>query len=190
MYANKSHGYASEVAVDVPGNGPPSDPEFRALFDSVLPDLHAFVARQTPLSEADEVTADIMAAVYARWRKAPSVLEEQRKWVFGFAVNILKEFHRKQSRQTSLVTKLNREPGESYSFDEVIAGKDRVKHLLSLLSDKERDVVLLTIFSGFTCAETAQILHISTTAVTTRVARARKHLQDLINVEELHHENQ
>jgi len=188
MDADCKQGYSSEVAIDVPANGPPDAPDFRVLFDSVLPDLHGFIARQAPPAEVDEIAAEIMGAVYARWDKAPSALEDQRKWVFGFAVNMLKEFHRKQLKHTSLFTRLNWEQREFYSFDEVITGIDRVRHLLGLLSDKERDVVLLTVFSGFTCAETAQILGVTTSTVTTRVARARKHLQAFIKAEELHHE--
>jgi len=161
------------------------DHPFISLFESVLPDLHRYVARQCPPDDVDDVCADIFAEVYLRWPWAPDSLESQRMWVFGFARNKLHELNRAKRYRVSLSDRLaNHSLTSKYTeFEPIVTANDRVKRLLVQIPDKEREVILLTVFAGFNSAETAQILGTTVTAVTTRASRARKHLKRLIENE-------
>ena len=157
-----------------------STPSFAVLFESVIPDLILFLCLRCEASEVDDVAADIMAEVYSHWNLAPADLEAQRMWGFGFARNKVREFARRRKQQSKVSERTVVNERTNPEFETIIAGNDRVIRLLSLLPDKESEVIQLTIFGGFSCSETAQILGVSTTAVTTRAARARQHLKRII----------
>lgn len=162
----------------------PADESFRSLFNSVVPDLHNYVARQCPPSDVDDITAEIMGEVFVHWENAPDTRERQRMWVFGFARNKLKEVARRQRYGDALIARTSTNYAVDEEFESLTVGNDRVRRLLNRLPDKERETLYLTVFAGFTCAETAAILGVSTSAVTTRVSRARKHLKRIISAEE------
>jgi len=158
--------------------------QFRDLFNSVLPNLHAYIARQCEPSEVEDLAADVMSAVYQHWDRAPATLEQQRMWVFGFARNKLLELRRKKRYGASLLTKIGSQANtDTTRFDNQINANDRVKRLLAQLPEKECEVIYLTVFAGFNSTETAQILGITPSAVTTRAARARQHLKTILEAE-------
>jgi RNA polymerase sigma-70 factor, ECF subfamily len=155
--------------------------DFRELFDSVLPDLHNYIARQCSASEVDDLCAEIMAEVYFHWPWAPTGLTNRRMWVFGFARNKLLEYQRRKRHSSSLIQKVsNHSPTSAPDSQNLVAANDRVRRLLAQLPEKERETVYLTVFAGFSSAETAQILGISISAVTTRASRARQHLKKIL----------
>lgn len=61
-----------------------------------------------------------------------------------------------------------------------MAALERAREILALLPGAERDAVSLTVLAGLTCDQAAQILGCSTSAVTSRVHRARLRLRDLL----------
>jgi RNA polymerase sigma-70 factor, ECF subfamily len=170
--------------VQVVATAPPVGDDFRLLFQSVIGALHGFVARQCPPAEAVDITAEILTEVFAHWANAPNSLSEQRKWVFGFARNKLKEDARRHAYSVSAAQLVAANQPQAYSFDELTAANDRVRRILHRLPEKEREAVTLTVFAGFTAREAADILGINTSAVTTRVSRARKHLKRIIESED------
>jgi len=154
--------------------------QFRELFDSVIARLHAYLARQCDPSDVDDVAAEVMSEVYAKWERAPAGLENQTMWVFGFARNKLHELARQKRKGFSIIKAVSSSTPVSTELGGYVDEKDRVKRLFTQIPEKEREVIYLSVFSGFTSSEIAAILGISPTAVTTRAQRARQHLKKII----------
>lgn len=177
----------AECEVASPADRCRRNDDFRVLFDSVTKDIHRYLARQCEPQDAEDLTADIMTAIYSRWSSAPSTLEAQRKWAFGFARNRIMQESRRRSRTISVDHFIQPEQTEAItqSVEARTIASDRARRLLARLPTKEREALYLRIFAGFNSAETAEILGVTTSAVTTRLNRAKRHLQTIIEREEL-----
>lgn len=135
------------------------------------------------LTGAEDVVADALATVFARWGDAPASLDEQRAWAFGITHHKLQEAFRKRSRAIAVVSVLHAGPTASAAADDEVAALDRARRLLERLPTAERNAVYLTVVAGLTSAETARILECSVTAVTSRVSRARHSLRAILEAE-------
>jgi len=154
---------------------------FSDLFAASHRDVRAFVVRHVGFDGADDVVADVFATVWARWESAPPDLDQQRAWTFGVAHHKLQESSRAllrvrhlQDRLTRVLPRPHRDPGDD------MAALERAREILASLPGAERDAVSLTVLAGLTCDQAAQILGCSTSAVTSRVHRARLRLRDLL----------
>jgi RNA polymerase sigma-70 factor (ECF subfamily) len=154
---------------------------FEELFRSVHPDLVRYFIRRLGPEEAQDAAAETMTAILAKWDKAPSDLDQQRAWAFGFAVNKLREAERRRIRDSKLAVaaEIHTETTVA-SHDAAIAGLDRARDLLAQLPQAERDAVYLTAIVGLTSAQAGQALGCSQSAVTTRVSRGKNRLRELL----------
>lgn len=153
---------------------------FERLYRSVHADLHEYVVRRFGLEGAEDVVAEALATVYARWADAPASLDEQRAWTFGVMRRKLLEGHRRRSRALRLVPS---RPDIVPAVDDGVAAVDRARRLLERLPEHERDALYLTVIAGFSSAQAAQILECSVTAITSRTSRARRRLHELLEDE-------
>ena len=154
---------------------------FTGLYAASYRDVRAFIVRRVGFDGADDVVADVFATVWARWESAPPDLDQQRAWTFGVAHHKLQEsshasmrLRRLQDRLTRTPLRPHRDPGDD------MAALERAREILALLPGAERDAVSLTVLAGLPCDQAAQILGCSTSAVTSRVHRARLRLRDLL----------
>jgi len=139
--------------------------------------------RRFGVADADDLASEVMSSVLARWADAPPNLEDQRRWVFGFVNNKSREEDRKRRRQLVTETLVANGTVAASPPEDTISGADRVRWLLLQLRQKERDVLYLAVIEGYSISETAAILNITETAVTTRLCRAREHLRTIISSE-------
>jgi RNA polymerase sigma-70 factor (ECF subfamily) len=94
---------------------------------------------------------------------------KERAWLASVTVNLSRDHLRRQTRcKTQPLT-------EALTF-ETDAQSD-IFWAVMALPETERIPLHLHYYEGYSTREIAQILHITQTAVTTRLARARKHLK-------------
>lgn len=114
---------------------------------------------------------DICQSVFLRLMERGAEIRpgKEKAWLATVTVNLCRDLLRsaRRRREEPLTDELSFEtPEQAGIFDAVMA-----------LGESERAAVYLHYFEGYSTAETARILGITQTAVTTRLGRARKHLR-------------
>lgn len=94
-----------------------------------------------------------------------------KTWLTRIAINVCKSYLRSPWRRLSPVAEL-REEAYAEQFRD-----DTVLRTVTGLSTKYREVILLYYYQEFSCREIAQILHLTESAVTARLSRARAQLK-------------
>lgn len=107
---------------------------------------------------------------------APRVCSgKERAWLASVAANLCK----------NRLKTARRESGElPQDMEEAFPEKSELFYAVMALPEHERVVIHLHYFEGYSTREIAHILRIRQTAVTTRLARARKRLRERLEAEE------
>lgn len=154
---------------------------FTVLFRDIFTDLRAYALRTVGVDAAEDLVADTLTTVWVRWAVAPKDRKEQRAWVFGVAHNKVREQQRAARRRGRLAARvISLRPRDGASTDEALVALDRARGLLAQLPDAERDALALTVLAGLSGQQAAAALGCSPSALTTRVHRARKRLEQLL----------
>ena len=145
----------------------------------VLYERHAsavfrYLARRAgPLVGEDLLSEVFTAALDARERVVVHRSGSALPWLYGIAMNVLRGHFRR--RQPSRVA----DPGLVMDWDAVDARlaaeaqRRRLRRALGVLSDSDRELLLLVAWEGLTSAEAAAVLGISNVAARSRLHRAR-----------------
>jgi RNA polymerase sigma factor (sigma-70 family) len=165
------------------------DPEaFRQLFDEHVRSLynHAFRLIGDWSTAEDVVSLTFLEA----WRLREGVDAEGgslRPWLFGIATNVASNQRRAARRHAGALARLPR-PEEVPDFAEEVATRieDRerlagVRTALAALRRHEREALVLCVWSGLDYAEAAQALGVPVGTVRSRLSRARKKLNKLLD---------
>ena len=114
----------------------------------------------------DAVQQVFLRLIEYRGRVAPG---KERSWLAAVTANYCRDQLRSAARRRT-------EPlTEDIVFD--APAENEVFQAVMALSDTERAAVYLYYYEGYSTQETARILGVSQTAVTTRLDRARQHLR-------------
>ena len=106
--------------------------------------------------------------------------EKQRlkAWIFGIAIRKARSWRRNTWLRRKLLDRRNKEQAavtpESRTPAHALELKQEVEATLGLLSDKQREAVLLFSVEGFSCEEAADILDVEVNVVWSRLHRARQ----------------
>lgn len=124
-------------------------------------------------AEAEDVCQTAFLRLLEREAQVPE--EKVKSWLMTVTVNLCKDVLRSawfRGTQT-----LN----EDIAFHTPEQGE--VFYAMMALKPKERVPVYLYYYEGYTTAEIGRLLHISQSAVTTRLSRARKHMKRILEEE-------
>lgn len=131
--------------------------------------------------EADDLIQDTLERALARlpqWRDG----ENPRKWLFSILHNLHVDGLRRKSRRPPHVGLESLGVDQSAPSADGASGRD-LDNALQLLSDDQRQVVLLVGLEGLSYAETAEVLEIPVGTVMSRLARGRDRLRTLMDYE-------
>ncbi|EIZ81251.1 RNA polymerase sigma factor cnrH [Novosphingobium sp. Rr 2-17] len=143
-----------------------------------------------PETDVDDVVQETFVSA---WRNLglydPSL--PFRPWLFRIATNKMRDHRRRRSVRSFLFGASDIDEGLRIADDApnpeqtMIAVLDlaRIKATLNLLETPLREALVLTALVGLSQSEAAQSLNVSVKAVETRVARARRKLARLIELE-------
>jgi RNA polymerase sigma-70 factor (ECF subfamily) len=150
--------------------------QFESLYREVNTRLAAFVRPQAPRFLVEDIVQDTWMVVWRRWASLPMKLDQRRAWVFGVAKKVAPRAVLRALRQIPVGVEVFEGLTDTRVDDplSVYLSGEAARALLSTLSDGERDAVILHVLFGMTVNEIAEELVCSTTAVTTRLERARR----------------
>jgi len=154
----------------------PRQPELMAvLYERHAPAVFRYLARRAGPPAAEDLLSEVfIAALSASSRVVAHDSGSGLPWLYGIALNVLR-VHFRQQRPTPGVTRDFGMDWEAVdSRLDAWAERGRLRTALAVLSDPDRELLLLVGWEGLSQAEAATALGISHGAVRVRLHRARK----------------
>ena len=154
---------------------PPSEDDFRRLYERTSPRVYGYVRRRCRDSDCDDIIAE---AYLAAWRHFDRLPVDPVPWLLRAARNAFSNHRRGRARQERLaeeVQSLHQVAGPDCA-QQAIEQADLLD-ALPYLSENGGEVLLLTGWDSLDAAGVATVLSITPTAARARLSRARRRLQ-------------
>ena len=152
---------------------------FAGIYELLSGDVYAYVRAQ---SSSDDACEDIVAEVFLKaWKGArsqDSVNFGYRSWIFTIARNEIQDYWRREGRFGNVITDIVKEPRDvpEEEADEA-AIRRLVASSLTVLTDDQRDVVMLRILAGLSTQEVSRMLETNEGAVRALQFRALRRMR-------------
>lgn len=177
---------ATVALTDPHATSPFADPQaFGDLFEQHANDIYGFCFRRTGDGRASE---DLAQAVFLEaWRRRDEVElapEDVRPWLFGVALNLVRNQRRSLRRHQAALARLPRPRSDADLGDELAQRLDdeqRARDALDRfrrLSRREQDVIALCAWAELSYDQAAKVLGVPVGTVRSRLARARTRLTE------------
>lgn len=158
------------------------DPQaFVTLFDRHFSLLHRYLCVRGGEAQADDLTAATFEVAFRRRGSYDGSRTEARPWLFGIALNVLRDARRSERRQMKAFLRLApREEGDGEQGYEEVEGRLAAREVNALLAEvpaEDRDLLLLFACVELTYEECAQALGIPVGTVRSRLHRLRARLR-------------
>ena len=145
--------------------------QFLELYEPVYKDMYRLAYYYLGnAQDAEDVVGETVLKAYEKFASLRKK-EAFKSWIFTILVNQCMTFLRKKTVKGT--SELIEEP----SFESNMEDKAVAEELLSVLSEEERQIVVLSVFGGYKGEEIAQILHIKHSTVRTKYRRALKKME-------------
>jgi RNA polymerase sigma factor (sigma-70 family) len=146
--------------------------EFEELFRRSAPEVHAYLRRRVG-TDADDLLGEVFVIAWQRRRDLPRP-ELRRAWLYGVGRRLILANGRKQSRAHEAVVELSRlgAAGSGNAPDRDAA----VRRMVEMLPDKDRELIMLTVWEGLTPTEAALAVGVRPGTARVRLHRARQRL--------------
>ena len=166
--------------------GSQREDRFRALYDLSRPLVISYALRR---ARTPEDAADVVAETFTiAWRRLDSIPhgDAALPWLLVTARHVLANMGRRTDRGHSLVARLSDEFRDAVSAS--VAPQDEraliATRALGRLSDRDREVIMLVAWEGFSDKDLSELLQCSPVAARIRLHRARARLVDALADEE------
>jgi RNA polymerase sigma-70 factor, ECF subfamily len=168
------------VTLDAPRSAHAAAPSFAAVAEDLLDDVFGYLLYLTKnWALAEDLTSETFETAFRRWKRFDTRRGTHRAWLLTIARSTAldhfrAETRRKKREQRAEADELReiREPafGEGFSAE--------LEEALRALNTGEREVVALRVVLDLDGEETARLLGITPTAVSTRLHRALGKLEE------------
>jgi RNA polymerase sigma factor (sigma-70 family) len=167
------------VTFDTPRRLDAAPPTFAAVAEELLDDVYGYLLYLTKnWALAEDLTGETFEVALRKWRRFDPARGTPRAWLLAIARSTALDWFRADARRRKREERAEaterRDPpsafGEGFSPE--------LEASLETLSAGEREVVALRIVLDLDGDETARLLGISTTAVSTRLSRALSKLEE------------
>jgi RNA polymerase sigma-70 factor (ECF subfamily) len=136
--------------------------------------VRAYARRRVDPTSADDAVSEVFAIA---WRRLDDLPEEPLVWLLGCARRVLAHQHRRTRRDTALIARL----GAGLHDNATITSDGVLASALETLSERDREVLLLTAWEGLEPGEASTVLGCSRNAFAVRLHRARRRLASSLN---------
>lgn len=145
--------------------------QFWELYELVYKDMYRLAYYYLGnAQDAEDVVGETVIKAYEKFASLRKK-EAFKSWIFAILINQCMTFLRKKTVKGT--SELKEEP----SFEANLEDKAVAEELLSVLSEEERQIVVLSVFGGYKGEEIARILHIKHGTVRTKYRRALKKME-------------
>ena len=167
------------VTLDTPRSLDAAVPSFAVVAEELLDDVYGYLLYLTKnWAVAEDLTSETFEVALKKWRRFDPRRGTPRAWILAIARSTALDWFRSDARrrkreERAETAERRREPdsfGEGLSAD--------LEEALRSLSAGEREVVALRVVLDLDGDETARLLGISVTAVSTRLSRALSKLEE------------
>ena len=165
----------------LPARHPARPASFAATAEEHLDDVYAYLVYLTrDRSLAEDLTADTFEKALRLWRRFDPTRASARTWLCQIARTTALDWFRSEERRQ----KREERTAPAERVDAVFAEglSPHVEAALAELSAGEREVIALRVLLELEGDEAARVLGISPTAVSTRLSRALKKLEEKVSV--------
>jgi RNA polymerase sigma-70 factor (ECF subfamily) len=156
-----------------------SAPSFTAVAEELLDDVYGYLLYLTKnWALAEDLTGETFETALRRWRTFDPGRGTARTWLLAIARSTALDWFRSDARRRKREERADaaERRGEDDSLGEGFSAE--LEDALRALSAGEREVVALRIVLDLDGEETARLLGISVTAVSTRLSRALSKLEE------------
>ena len=162
---------------------------FGAVFDRHAVAIHGYIARRLGPDAADDLVAEVFLVAFGKRADYDREQPSARPWLYGIATRLIGRHRRDEVRFFRAIAKTGVDPaagrGDDPVADEGIrladahALRPRLALALASLSKSDRDALLL-VTDGLRYEEAARALGIPPGTLSSRVAGARRKLQEAL----------
>lgn len=145
--------------------------QFLELYEPVYKDMYRLAYYY--LGNAQDAEDAVSETVLKAYEKFASLRKKEafKSWIFKILVNQCMSFLRMKS------TKGTAELFEEPFFEPKLEDTTMALELLAILSEEERQIVVLSVFGGYKGEEIAKLLHIKHSTVRSKYRRALKKME-------------
>jgi RNA polymerase sigma-70 factor (ECF subfamily) len=167
------------VTLDAPRSADTSAPSFAAVAEELLDDVYGYLLYLTKnWAVAEDLTGETFETAFRKWRRFDPRRGTPRAWVLAIARTTALDWFRADARRRKREERAEaaERRDDSGTFGEGLSPE--LEESLRTLSAGEREVVVLRVVLDLDGEETARLLGISPTAVSTRLSRALSKVEE------------
>jgi RNA polymerase sigma factor (sigma-70 family) len=161
--------------------------ELNRLYRDHAASLYAFLSYRTgDRVLAEDLLADTFERVLIARRGFDRRKASERTWLYAIALNCVRDEARRTSVETrALVSAGSRvaRGGGTVTMEDGLGERDAIRAALAVLSEDEREAVVLRYGSDLSLAEVASVLRIPRSKAETRIYRSLKKLREHLEPE-------
>jgi RNA polymerase sigma factor (sigma-70 family) len=172
---------------------------FAGVFDRHHAELYRYLRRRVDSGLAADLAAETFVVAFARRGTYSADTHDARPWLYGIAHNLLRNHLRAERRQLAAYARHGVDPladaDAAVAFSmadrraDSAAVSARLAQILAVMTDRDRDVLLLFAWADMSYAEISLALEIPVGTVRSRLHRARRQLRALVSAESLNAES-
>jgi len=168
------------LTVDAPRSLSASAPSFAQVAEELLDDVYGYLLYLTrDWATAEDLTGETFEAALRKWRRYDPRRGTPRSWILAIARSTALDWFRADSRRRGREERAEAaEPRRAPDAELGLGFSPELEEGLRALTAGEREVVALRIVLDLDGEETARLLGITTTAVSTRLSRALGKLEE------------
>ncbi|SDI46235.1 RNA polymerase sigma-70 factor, ECF subfamily [Sinosporangium album] len=157
---------------------------FAVLYDRYFPEIYQYVAGRLGTQVADDLAAETFLVAFRKQESFNGARGQVRTWLYGIATNLVAQHRRSEARRLQALQRTPVERVTDSGHEDLVAqrlvavgARGQLASALEVLSEADRDVLLLTALAGLGYEEIAQALDIPPGTVGSRLNRARRKLR-------------
>lgn len=174
------------MTFDTPRRAEATAPTFASVAEELLDDVYGYLLYLTKnWAVAEDLTGETFEAALRKWKRFDPGRGTPRAWLLAIARTTALDWFRSDARRRKREERAEtaERRGEHGSFGEGFSAE--LEEALQALSAGEREVLTLRIVLDLDGEETARLLGISTTAVSTRLSRALSKLEERMDTHDV-----
>ncbi len=144
---------------------------FEALYRAHAGAVRSYVRRRSDAQTADDVVADVFVTA---WRRLSDMPDDPLPWLLGVARRTLANRRRGWARDEALRDRMVSEARAPLADPLTSESDQAVLRALSVLSERDREALLLVGWEGLEAAQAALVLGVRPNTFAARMYRARR----------------